>query len=93
METEAIVVAVLLLVGAVLCVHQPVRTAVFGVTCERAAPTHHGAGDIPLAEGLEIASAVECPQGSQDGQPMTVTGIAVDYTPPVVQAVVDDDEL
>ena len=49
--------------------------------------------DVSNFEGLEMAQAVECPQVLQDTQPVAVTGIAVGYTPPVVQAVADGDEL
>ncbi len=87
-ESVAVAVTVLLLLGVVILWNiKSVRTALFGTACDRS--TVHNT-DI---EGLEMAQAVECPQMSQETQPVAVTGIAVGYTPPVVQAVADGDEL
>jgi hypothetical protein len=95
--TEAVAVAVavvvVLLLGAVILYKsKAVRTALFGSAFDRSSVQSRDGGASSF-EGLEMAPAVECPWVSQDTQPVAVTGVAVGYTPPVVQAVADGDEL
>ena len=91
-ESVAVAVTLLLLLGAAIFYKsKSVRTALFGTACDRSSVQTADA-DVSF-EGLEMAQAVECPQVLQDTQPVAVTGIAVGYTPPVVQAVADGDEL
>ena len=93
----AAVVAVLLLLllaTAVLVKSRAVRMAVLGSACDqRTASAHSGDGAATRAEELEMAPAVECLRVSQDAQPVTVAGIAVGYTPPVVEAVANGGAL
>eukprot|EP01043_Picozoa_sp_COSAG02_P033636 COSAG02_NODE_2305_length_9181_cov_3.277001_5_plen_393_part_00 len=92
-ESVAVAVTLLLLLGAAIFYKsKSVRTALFGTACDRSSVQTTDA-DVSNFEGLEMAQAVECPQVLQDTQPVAVTGIAVGYTPPVVQAVADGDEL
>lgn len=93
-ETVAVsvAVAVLLLSAVVLYKSKAVRTALFGSACDRNTVQGRDGGASSF-EGLEMVPAVECPRIAQDTQAVAVTGIAVGYTPPVVQAVADGDDL
>ena len=89
----AVVAVVLLLATAVLFKSRAVRMAVLGSACDQRTASEHSGDGASRAEELEMAPVVECLQVTQDAQPVTVTGIAVGYTPPVVEAVANGDAL
>ena len=86
METETVsIVVVVLLIGVIAVLRR-------GRSGSARSNPQHGADGASHVEQLEMESAVGCAPGSQDGQPVTVTGIAVAYTPPVVEAAVADGD-